>query len=57
MKLLWASLIYLIMATVLGLGLYEVSVKGRYWLFAVALVIFCILFAKIGCLPPKTHHH
>jgi hypothetical protein len=51
MKLLFACLIYALMASVLGVGMV-MAVKGSVWLLAVSFVVFVIAFAKIGCL----HH-
>jgi len=53
-KFVLALLIYLLMGFVLGYGIL-LTVKGNPWLFIVGFLSYALLFAKIGCLPKKSH--
>lgn len=55
MKFFGAIVAYLFIGFVLGLGIYEVM-KGHFWFLAVAVVVYVIAFAKIGCLPSSKSH-
>jgi hypothetical protein len=55
MKFFAAIVAYLIIGLILGFGIYE-AVTGHLWVLAVAVVLYIISFAKLGCLPPKSHH-
>jgi hypothetical protein len=54
MKFGLAVLAYLIIGLVLGWGILSV-VKGNIWVFIIALLAYVIAFARIGCLPKKSH--
>jgi hypothetical protein len=54
MKFFLAILVYLAIAAVLGLGML-LAVKGNLWLLIVGFLVYVVAFAKIGCLPHKTH--
>jgi hypothetical protein len=49
MKLAMAFLVYSVIALVLGLGIL-LLVAGKPWLFIIAIPVYLIAFAKIGCL-------
>lgn len=55
MKFFGAIVAYLFIGLVLGLGIYE-AVKGHFWFLAVALIVYVVAFAKIGCLPSSKSH-
>jgi hypothetical protein len=57
MRFLFAILAYLMIGVVLGLGIYLGMAKGSWWFLAAGIVAYVVSFAKIGCLPPKTHSH
>ncbi len=52
MKFVYACLAWLAIASVLGLGLWLLTVKGSPWLFIAAVVGFIGAVGKIGC---QTH--
>jgi hypothetical protein len=54
MRFLSTILAYLIIALVLGWGIL-LTVKGEPWLLVVALFAYVVAFAKLGCLPGKSH--
>ncbi len=55
MKLILAILAYLVIAFVLGAGIFVMVTKGSWWLLIVALLAYIIAFAKLGCLPKQSH--
>jgi hypothetical protein len=54
MKFLLAVLVYLVIGLVLGWGLL-LAVKGDPWVLLLSFAAYVVLFAKIGCLPKKSH--
>jgi hypothetical protein len=54
MKFLLAIIAYLVMSLILGWGIL-LAVKGEPWLLIVGFLAYAVAFAKIGCLPKKTH--
>lgn len=54
MKLLLAILAYLVIAAVLSWGIL-LAVKGDPWLLIVGVLAYGVAFAKLGCLPKKSH--
>jgi hypothetical protein len=54
MKFLLAIIAYLVMSLILGWGIL-LAVKGDPWLLIVGFLAYAVAFAKIGCLPKKTH--
>ena len=54
MKFLMAILAYLAIGVVLGLGIL-LTVKGNPWLLIVGFLAYVVAFAKLGCLPKKSH--
>jgi hypothetical protein len=54
MKLLWVIVAYLVMGVVLGWGIL-LTVKGQPWLLIVGFLAYMAAFAKLGCLPGKSH--
>ena len=56
MKFIASIVAFLLIALILGSGIYE-AVKGHFWLLAVGLLVYIIAFAKLGCLPPSKSHH
>lgn len=57
MRFLFAIIVYLLIGIILGLGIYLGMAKGSWWFFAAGLIAYIVGFAKIGCLPAKTHSH
>jgi len=55
MKFYAAIVAYVLIGLVLGAGIYE-AVKGHLWLLAVAVLVYVITFAKLGCLPSSKSH-
>jgi F0F1-type ATP synthase assembly protein I len=54
MKFLMAILAYLAIGAILGWGIL-LTVKGNPWLMIVGLLAYVLAFAKLGCLPKKSH--
>jgi hypothetical protein len=54
MKLLMAILAYLLIAVVLGWGILAAA-KGNPWILIAGFIVYAVAFAKIGCLPKKSH--
>ena len=54
MKFLLAIIAYLIISFVLCWGVLLV-VHGKPWLLIVSFLAYTVAFAKIGCLPGKSH--
>ena len=54
MKFLLAIVAYLVIALILGWGIL-LTVKGDRWLLVVGSLAYVVAFAKIGCLPKKSH--
>jgi len=55
MKFISAIVAYLVIGAILGTGIYE-AVTGHLWVLGVALLLYIIAFAKIGCLPSSKSH-
>jgi hypothetical protein len=54
MKFALAILIYLIIAVILGVGIFLAAV-GKPLFLAVGFVAFVVAFGRIGCMPKKPH--
>jgi hypothetical protein len=54
MKFLLAIVAYLIIGLVLCWGI-SLAVKGDPWLLIVGFLAYAVAFAKLGCLPKKSH--
>jgi hypothetical protein len=54
MKFIMAILAYAVIGSVLGLGIM-LTVKGDPWLLIAGFLVYVIAFAKLGCLPRKSH--
>jgi hypothetical protein len=54
MNFLLAVVAYLIIGAVLGAGLL-MTMKGSPWLLVIGLLAYVVIFARIGCLPKKSH--
>ncbi len=54
MKFVWAIVAYLVIAGILGWGIL-LAVKGQPWLLIIGFLTYAIAFAKLGCLPTKSH--
>ncbi len=54
MKFLMAIVTYLVIGAVLGLGIL-LTVKGNPWLLIASSLAYVAAFAKLGCLPHKSH--
>ena len=48
MDLIKAVLVWLIMATIIGVGIV-MAAKGSIWLLVLSLLVFIGMVAKIGC--------
>ena len=55
MKFFAAIAAYLIIALILGVGIYE-AVQGHLWFLAAAVVVYVVAFSKLGCLPSSKSH-
>ena len=54
MKFALVIFVYLLMSAVLGWGIL-LAVKGQPWLLIVGFLAYAVAFAKLGCLPGKSH--
>ncbi len=54
MKFLLAILAHLVIGLVLAWGIL-LLIKGQPWLLIVGFLTYAVAFAKLGCLPKKTH--
>lgn len=54
MKFLLAIAAYLLISLVLGWGML-LTFKGDPWLLIVGVLAYAVAFAKVGCLPGKSH--
>ena len=54
MKFLWAIIAYLSIGLLLSWGIL-LAVKGEPWLLIVGFLTYAVAFAKLGCLPKKSH--
>ncbi len=54
MKFLLAIAVYLAIGLILGRGIL-LAVKGQPWWLIVTFLIYVAAFAKLGCLPKKSH--
>ena len=55
MKLCLVIVAQVLLGALLGVGLYLSTAKGSHWLLVASLLVYSILFAKIGCLPKQSH--
>ena len=55
MKLCLVIAAQVLLGALLGVGLYLSTAKGSHWLLVASLLVYSILFAKIGCLPKQSH--
>jgi hypothetical protein len=49
-----ATLAYLVIGAILGWGIL-LAVHGNLWLLIVGFLAYAVSFAKLGCLPGKSH--
>ena len=49
MKFIFASLVWVVMAAVIGAGIWLVAAKGNPWLLVASVVVFLFAVGKIGC--------
>jgi len=56
MKFIGAVLAYLLIAAVLGWGIWLGVAKHNWWLLGIGFVVYVVSFGKIGCLPPNESH-
>ena len=54
MKFLLAIIAYLAIALMLGWGIL-LAIKGEPWRLIVGFLTYAVTFAKLGCLPKKSH--
>ena len=54
MKFLWSIIAYLIIGLLLSWGIL-LAVRGEPWLLIVGFLTYAVAFAKLGCLPKKSH--
>jgi hypothetical protein len=50
MKLALAVLVYLIMASILGAGIF-LAATGKPLFLVIAFVVFVVAFGRLGCMP------
>jgi hypothetical protein len=55
MKLFGIIFTLVVIGIVLGIGIDHAD-KGHYWLLACAGIAYLLLFARLGCIPPKNSH-
>ena len=55
MKFVLAILAYLLISFMLCWGIL-LLVRGNPWLLIAAFLGYAVAFAKLGCLPGKSHH-
>jgi len=55
MKFFLAIAAYLLIGVVLGCGIYLGMAKGSWWFLVAGTVAYVFAFAKMGCLPKKSH--
>jgi hypothetical protein len=56
MKFLGATIAYIAIGAILGVGIWMGVAKGTYWLLGASIIAYVIAFAKIGCLPSGKSH-
>jgi hypothetical protein len=58
MSALAAVFVFFVFAFAIGLS-FLAAAAGKYWVLAIALVAFFVLFGKLGCLPSSgsSDHH
>jgi hypothetical protein len=49
MKFIMASLAWVVIAAILGTGIWLFAAKGNPWLLAASAAVFVIAVGKIGC--------
>ena len=54
MKFLLAIVAYLLIGFVLCWGIL-LTMRGHPWLLIVGFLVYVVAFAKLGCLPGKSH--
>ena len=54
MKLALAVLIYLIIASILGVGIF-LAATGKPLFLVIGFIAFVVAFGRIGCMPKKPH--
>jgi hypothetical protein len=54
MKFYFSILTYVLISLVLGWG-FLLTFKGNPWLLIIAFLAYAVVFAKVGCLPGKSH--
>jgi hypothetical protein len=54
MKFILGIVAYLVLGIILGWGMLE-TVAGKPWLLIIGFIAYAVVFAKIGCLPKKSH--
>jgi len=54
MKFILAIVAYLVIGVFLGWGIL-LAVHGSPWLLIVGFLAYAVAFAKLGCLPGKSH--
>ena len=55
MKFLLAIVAYMVIGIILCLGMYLGMAKGSWWFLIAGVVAYVVAFARIGCLPSKSH--
>ena len=54
MKFMLAIITYLVIGLVLSWGILQ-AVKGEPWLLIIGFLAYVLAFARLGCLPKKSH--
>jgi hypothetical protein len=55
MKFFGAIIAYLVIGIILGMGILH-AVKGSFWMLGISLLAYIVIFARIGCIPPRKSH-
>ena len=54
MRFLMAIVAYLVISFFLGWGIL-LTMRGNPWLLIIGFLVYAVAFAKLGCLPGKSH--
>jgi hypothetical protein len=54
MNFLLSIIAYLVIGLVLGWGILS-AIHGNWWVLAAGVIVYVLVFARVGCLPKKSH--
>ena len=54
MKFILAIITYLVIGLVLSWGILQ-AIKGEPWLLIIGFLAYVLAFARLGCLPKRSH--